>query len=136
MRDRPPENGATLLLMPASTEALAFGRRLSELRKRRGLSQKELAAQIGVHYLQISKYETGVNFPTVGKVLAIAKVLQVTMDQLFGNVIPDEAHVRNLRLLRRFRELEELPKDDQETAVKLIDALIAKGKIRKIAAEA
>lgn len=84
--------------------------------------------------MQISKYETGVNFPSVGKVLEIAKVLQVNMDQLFGDVVPDEAHVKNLRLLRRFKDLETLPKDDQETAIKLIDALIAKGKIRKIVA--
>lgn len=134
------ESGAdptcTLLLMPASTEALKFGRRLKELRKRRGLGQKELAAAVGVHYIQISKYETGANFPTVGKLLEMARVLQVSMDQLFGDIAPDEAQVKNLRLLRRFRELEALPKDDQETAVKLIDALVAKGKIRKIAAEA
>lgn len=127
-----PESGHTLLLMPASTQALSFGRRLRELRTRRGLSQKELGAAIGVHYMQISKYETGVNFPAVGKVLEIAKVLQVSMDQLFGEVVPDESHVKNLKLLRRFRELETLPKEDQDTAVKLIDALVAQGKIRKI----
>jgi transcriptional regulator with XRE-family HTH domain len=118
--------------MPTSTEALAFGRRLKELRKRRGLAQKELATAIGVHPLQVSKYETGANFPTVAKVIAIAQMLQVGMDQLFGDIVPDDTHVRNLRLLRRFRDLETLPKDDQETAVKLIDALIAKGKIRKL----
>jgi transcriptional regulator with XRE-family HTH domain len=118
--------------MPASTEALTFGRRLKELRKRRGLAQKELAAAIGVHPFQVSKYETGANFPTVGKVIEIARVLQVGMDQLFGDITPDESHVKNLRLLRRFKDLESLPKEDQDTAVKLIDALIAKGKIRKL----
>lgn len=128
----PPQTGATLLLMPSSTEALTFGRRLQEIRKKRGLSQKELGSAVGVHYIQISKYETGVNFPTVAKVLEIARTLQVSLDQLFGEVVPDEAHVKNLRLLRRFRELEQLPKDDQETAIKLVDALIAQGKIRKI----
>ncbi|MBK6407933.1 MAG: hypothetical protein IPF66_24755 [Holophagales bacterium] len=47
-------------------------------------------------------------------------------------MIPDEAEVRNLRLLHRFRDLETLPKDDQDVVVKLIDAWIAKGKIRKL----
>src|SRR5215212_3675886 len=121
-----------LLFMPKSSEALAFGRMLKELRKRRGLSQKELAAAVGVHYLQISKYETGSYFPTVGKVIAIAKSLRVGIDQLFGEVVPDEGHVNNLRLLHRFRDLESLPKDDQDVAVKLIDALIAKSKIKKL----
>lgn len=132
MREPHPRPDRILLLMPRSSEALAFGRMLKELRRRRGLSQKELAEAIGVHYLQISKYETGSYFPTVGKVIEIAKVLQVGIDQLFGEVIPDEGHVSNLRLLRRFRDLESLPKDDQDVAVKLIDALIAKSKIKKL----
>jgi transcriptional regulator with XRE-family HTH domain len=122
----------TFLLMPKSTEALKFGRRLKELRKRRALSQKELAAMIGVHYLQISQYETGSYFPTVGKLLDIAKALQVSMDDLFGEIVPDEKQVSNLRLLRRFRDLEHLPKEDQEIAIKLIDALITKGKLKKL----
>ena len=126
------KTAATFLVMPKSTQALAFGRRLKELRKRRGLSQKELAEIISVHYLQISQYETGTYFPTVGKLIDIAKALQVSMDDLFGDVVPDEKQVSNLRLLRRFRELETLPKEDQDTAIKLIDALIAKGKIKKL----
>ncbi|HET8775278.1 MAG TPA: helix-turn-helix transcriptional regulator [Thermoanaerobaculia bacterium] len=105
---------------------------LKELRRRRGLSQKDLAEAIRVHHLQISKYETGSYFPTVGKVIEIAKALQVGIDQLFGKVVPDEAHVSNLRLLRRFRDLESLPRDDQDVAIKLIDALIAKSKIKKL----
>jgi len=123
----------TLLLMPASTDSLTFGRRLKEIRSKRGLVQKELAAAIGVHPLQVSKYETGLSFPTVPKIIEIAKVLQISMDELFGEiVVADESRVKNLRLLRRFKDLEELPKDDQDTAVKLIDALVAKGKIRKL----
>jgi transcriptional regulator with XRE-family HTH domain len=125
-------DAGTVLFMPKSTEALVFGRRLKELRKRRGLSQKELAAAISVHQFQISKYETGSYFPTVGNVIEIARYLQVGLAELFGEVIPDEAEVRNLRLLHRFRDLETLPKDDQDVVVKLIDAWIAKGKIRKL----
>ena len=119
--------------MPKSTEALVFGRRLKELRKRRGLSQKELAASIRVHQFQISKYETGSYFPTVGKLIEIARFLQVGIADLFGEIASgEEATPQNLRLLHRFRDMETLPKDDQEVVVKLIDAWIAKGKIRRL----
>ncbi len=127
-----PIDAGTVLFMPKSTEALVFGRRLKELRKRRGLAQKELASAIRVHPLQISKYETGAYFPTVGKVIEIARFLQVGMSELFGEIGPDETEVKNLRLLHRFKDLEGLPKDDQDVIVKLIDAWIAKGKIRKL----
>mgnify|MGYP001166045941 CR=1 FL=1 len=125
-------DAGTVLFMPKSTEALVFGRRLKELRKKRGLSQKELAAAIGVHQFQISKYETGAYFPTVGNVIEIAKTLHVGIAELFGEIGPEETEVRNLRLLSRFRELETLPKEDQDVVVKLVDAWIAKGKIRKL----
>ena len=36
-------DAGTVLFMPKSTEALVFGRRLKELRKRRGLSQKAVS---------------------------------------------------------------------------------------------
>ena len=130
MRD--DADARTVLFMPKSTEALVFARRLKELRKRRGLSQKELAAAIGVHQFQISKYETGVYFPTVGKVIEIARFLQVGMAELFGEIVPEEAEVKNLRLLHRFKDLETLSKEDQDVVVKLIDAWIAKGKIKKL----
>jgi len=125
-------DAGTVLFMPKSTEALMFGRRLKELRKKRGLSQKELAAAIGVHQFQISKYETGTYFPTVGNVIEIAKTLHVGIAELFGEIVPEEAEVKNLRLLSRFRDLETLPKEDQDVVVKLVDAWIAKGKIRKL----
>jgi len=121
-----------LLLMPGSPELQAFGIRLKELRKRRGLSQKELAAAISVHHFQISKYETGLNYPTVGKLVQIARVLQIRSDQLLLDGVKEDGEAKNLRLQRRFKELECLPKEDQDTAVKLIDALVAKGKIRKL----
>ncbi len=132
MEFRDDVDGGTVLFMPKSTEALVFARRLKELRKRRGLSQKELASAIGVHQFQISKYETGTYFPTVGKVIEIAKFLQVGMAELFGEIVPEETDVKNLRLLHRFKDLETLPKEDQEVVVKLIDAWIGKGKIRKL----
>ena len=40
-----------------------FGERLRELRKQQGLSQRALAALIGVDYTYISKLETGANPP-------------------------------------------------------------------------
>jgi hypothetical protein len=33
--------------------------------------------------------------------------------------------IRNILLLERFRDIEDLPKEDQDVAMKLLDALIA-----------
>ena len=37
----------------------AFGRRLQDIRKRRGLSQVDVARRLGIHQSLISQYERG-----------------------------------------------------------------------------
>ena len=56
--------------------------RIREIRKIRGMSQKELAEAIGVNTSVISKYETESVAPPTKRLLAIADVLDVTLSEL------------------------------------------------------
>jgi PAS domain S-box-containing protein len=62
-----------------------FGQRLRELRKARGMTQRELADKVGINFTYLSKLETGV-MPRPGEkiILALAKVLDADPDELFG----------------------------------------------------
>ena len=123
----------TLLFMEKTRDSVAFGRRLKDTRQKRGLSQKELAAMVEIHPRQVSKYEMGTSFPTVAKLLELVRALRASPEELFADVsAAPESPIRNVRLLERFRELEQMTRHDQETVVELIDAMIAKGKIRKL----
>ncbi len=42
---------------------MTFAERLKQLRKKRGLSQNELAEAIKVHFTQVSRYERGETKP-------------------------------------------------------------------------
>ena len=55
---------------------------IKELRKSKGLTQTELALQIGVLPNAISQWETGRRKPRTGKLKRIAKVLDCTVDEL------------------------------------------------------
>ncbi len=65
-----------------------FGQRLRELRKTRGLTQRELAAKAGVSYAYISKLETGSLSPPRQKVIqSLARAFgaaDAETDELFG----------------------------------------------------
>lgn len=106
-----------------------FGRRLRELRIAHGLTQRELADRIGVHFLQVSRYERGTTLPAVETVGEMTKVLSVSADMLLFGTPDDtpreEAPIRNVSLLERFQDLQDLPTDDQKTVMKFIDALVA-----------
>lgn len=61
-----------------------FGELLSELRKDRKLTQKELATAIFVTPGTISNYEIGAHFPDVEKLIELADFFDVTTDYLLG----------------------------------------------------
>lgn len=61
----------------------SMGRKIKELRRERGLSQKELAQLLGVSFQTVSKWENGVAMPDVMLIPVIAYCFNVSTDELF-----------------------------------------------------
>lgn len=62
----------------------SFSGRLSELRKERGLSQKEAAVQLGVSQALLSHYEKGIRECGLDFVVKVSEFYGVTCDYLLG----------------------------------------------------
>jgi transcriptional regulator with XRE-family HTH domain len=60
-----------------------LGRRIAELRRSRKLTQESLAEALGCSVEFISLVERGVNSPSVGSLENYAKVLKVSVRELF-----------------------------------------------------
>lgn len=61
-----------------------FGENLKRIRKSRGLTQAELAEQMGVDRATITKYETEKNNIMINKFKLMATVLNCTVGELLG----------------------------------------------------
>ena len=61
-----------------------FGELLSELRKDRNMTQRDLAQVLYVTTGTISNYENGAHFPDVEKLIDISEFFGVTTDYLLG----------------------------------------------------
>ena len=61
-----------------------FANRLTELRSKAGLSQKQLALTINVAAATFSNYENGIYLPPLAKVCTLAKELNCSLDYLCG----------------------------------------------------
>ena len=73
------------LIMPAKKEPhSAFGKRLFALRKMRGLTQVQLAEALGTTQRVISYYETEAELPPSTAIIPLARVLDVSTDELLG----------------------------------------------------
>jgi len=59
-------------------------KRLKELRIEKGLSQTQLAKEIGVNYRTISQYEKGINEPDIKTIKKLCDFFGVTADYLLG----------------------------------------------------
>lgn len=56
----------------------------------RGLSQKQMAALIGVSHVAVSYWENGVNIPNVADCWRLADALGISVDELVGRDKGDE----------------------------------------------
>ena len=63
-----------------------FGKVVSELRRRSGISQEELGFQAGVHRTYISQIERGLKSPTLTVILKLAKALHRPASRLIASV--------------------------------------------------
>jgi transcriptional regulator with XRE-family HTH domain len=109
----------------------------------RGLSQTDLADQIGVTFQQVQKYEKGANRISMGRLTLVGRVLGVNVSYLLGadrHATPAAAasspkeqakfaeavamlgRVGALRLLRAFAAIPDKPPELRESIVNIVEA--------------
>jgi transcriptional regulator with XRE-family HTH domain len=62
---------------------VAVGRNIRIQRMSKGLSQTDLAVRLGISFQQVQKYEKGINRVGAGRLIRIAKILEVPLMALF-----------------------------------------------------
>ncbi|MBQ7474917.1 MAG: helix-turn-helix transcriptional regulator [Clostridia bacterium] len=70
---------------------IVLGEQIAALRRERGMTQDALAAELGVTNQAVSKWESGMNYPDVTLIPAIAEYFGVTTDRLFFGTEPEPA---------------------------------------------
>ena len=63
---------------------MTLGEKISALRAARGMKQDELAAALGVSRQSVSKWETGASVPELDRLVQLAGLFGVTLDELAG----------------------------------------------------
>ena len=119
-------NNDVTLIMQNEEIRKAVGSRIKQLRKQKGWTQKELAKFIDGSYQQLNKYESGIHSPPLDKFIQLADTLNTTADYLITGNVAEDAPLHNRRLLQKFKLIEGFDASEQETVIKVIDAMVAK----------
>ena len=107
---------------------MSFGSRLLEARKRRGLSQEDLAQFLGTKGPAIGRYERDEMKPSIEVAAKMADYLEVSLDYLVGKTDIE----LDPKTLSRILEVSRFSEQDREHVFSVIDAFIAKRKIQSI----
>lgn len=86
---------------------MELGKKIRQLRFKAGLTQEQLAEQLGVGAQAVSKWETGVAMPDITTLPLLSEVFGVSIDDLFDL----SAEQRLNRIENRMDAEEELPQD-------------------------
>jgi transcriptional regulator with XRE-family HTH domain len=116
------------MLVPETGKGMVrvLGRRISALRKQRGLSQAELANRLGISASAMGMYEQGRREPSAETLVALSRELQVTTDFLLTGKIDaqldEAAYSRMIHSLvdaadTRLEQRQDRPFSRQELAV-------------------
>lgn len=66
---------------------MSFAENLKKIRKEKGFSQEELAEIMNVSRQAVSKWEQGIGYPEVEKLLLLSSKLNISLDSLMSEEI-------------------------------------------------
>lgn len=82
---------------------LAFGQILKELRTEKGLTQTQIAKEIGVSQGTIYFWENSINEPTASYLVRLSKLFKVSVDYLLG--VDDERPLSEKEQVLQFYQM-------------------------------
>lgn len=88
-----------------------IGNRIRKYREELGISQKQLAKQIGVSNGRVSNWEQGLNRPDADMLAELCCALKVSPSLLLGvSLSEEELSDKEWKIIRAYREKEDLQK--------------------------
>lgn len=112
---------------------MALGERIQTLRKDNNLTQIKLAEKIELSVPQLVRYETKGVQPPADILSKMATVFGTSIDYLVNGTIQNKAEnaIDDNLLLKQFKAVEQMKKEDKNVITKLIDAFILKSNLQQ-----
>lgn len=110
---------------PPTKEAPPFGAKLAELRKLRGLTQPQLADELGVSLDMLIYYERRATNPSADFVKKAAAFFNTSADELLGHVVQNKRKSGPPSALeQRLTAVRQLPREKQKLVLQVLDTFL------------
>lgn len=111
--------------------AMAKSSRLTLLREKVGISQRELARQLGVHHSNVGFWERSSTMPPADVLPPLAKLLGVTVEELLGQPKTRSAPAPGGKLGQLFEQVAKLPRTQQARIAGTIEDMLLASQARQ-----
>jgi len=113
---------------------VSLGQKLKQLRSEKGWSQDEFAFHAQIDGRQVSRYENDKVVPSVEVIIKMAKAFNVCIDFLLIDEAPKKPlEAPHSKLAERILEIDDLSEEDEKSLLHLVDAIVAKNKLKALA---
>jgi transcriptional regulator with XRE-family HTH domain len=103
----------------------ALGQRVAEARKAAGLTQTQLAEQLGIAQQTLAHYEMGRLRIAVALLPPLAKALGVTVEELMGEEVRPAKRGPAPKLQQQIERIQQLPRAQQRFVMQMLDTVLA-----------
>jgi transcriptional regulator with XRE-family HTH domain len=114
---------------------MTFGEKLRQLRKRKKLTQEQMAELIEIHESHVGRYEKDFSSPTAQVLIRIAKLFNVSTDYLLFDDQNDTSttlKISDNELFAQFQEVDKMSEEKRELIKRIIAMAINEDKIKKM----
>jgi transcriptional regulator with XRE-family HTH domain len=110
-----------------------FGENLKRLRVEKGISQEDMAKKIKIHANHLSRYERGLSAPSIEVVEKMAKLLDVSIDELVSGSVNEriEKNLADRELLNIFQKVQSLEPPQLAVVKDVVSAYLLKTDLQK-----
>ena len=107
-------------------KSITFGKRLTEVRKDKKMSQDEVGKLVGVHGAVIGRYEREEVKPSIEMATQLAEVLEISLDYLVGStdVLLEKS------IVSKILDIQKLKENDRQHVFALLDAFLKQTKLQ------
>ena len=92
----------------------SIGRKIAKARNQKGLTQEQLAEKVDSNSGYISNIETAKKKPSLGLLIRIVNVLDLSLDYLLVNNMENKKFKNVVQIIELYKEIQMLDEDDKK----------------------
>ena len=108
-----------------------FGTKLADCRKAAGYSQRDLSRETGISQRMIAYYEKNPQYPPMHVTAVLCAALGIPAAQLLALKNTQGEKLKDMRIRRRLKQIEELEEKEKRQVIQLLDTFIENNRLKQ-----